>query len=157
KKDFNTHRLLRAIDNNTLLSKLAKSEQAQETDRMLPYQELCDTYKEFPELLKNTASILEKCQINFDFSHENPNNQRCYTHNEALDFRLLKKLTYDGIHYRYKNPGARIFKRIEKELSIIEQKGFVSYFLINWKILKYARSKNYFYVGRGSGANSIVA
>jgi DNA-directed DNA polymerase III PolC len=29
--------------------------------------------------------------------------------------------------------------------------------LINWKILKYARSKNYFYVGRGSGANSIVA
>ncbi|RXJ52617.1 DNA polymerase III subunit alpha [Gelidibacter gilvus] len=157
KKDFNTHRLLRAIDNNTLLSKLAKSEQGQETDRMLPYQELCDTYNEFPELLKNTASILEKCQIDFDFSHENPNNQRCYTHNEALDFRLLKKLTYDGIHYRYKNPGERIFKRIEKELSIIEQKGFVSYFLINWKILKYARSKNYFYVGRGSGANSIVA
>ncbi|MBA6152179.1 DNA polymerase III subunit alpha [Gelidibacter maritimus] len=157
KKDFNTHRLLRAIDNNTLLSKLAKSEQGEETDRMLPYEELCDTYNEFPELLKNTASILEKCQINFDFSHENPNNQRCYTHNEALDFKLLKKLTYDGIHYRYKNPGERIFKRIEKELSIIEQKGFVSYFLINWKILKYARSKNYFYVGRGSGANSIVA
>src|SRR5690606_28932177 len=98
-----------------------------------------------------------RCQIDFDFSHENPNNQRSYTHNEALDFRLLKKLTYDGIHYRYKNPGERIFKRIEKELSIIEQKGFVSYFLINWKILKYARSKNYFYVGRGSGANSIVA
>ncbi|WP_163515987.1 DNA polymerase III subunit alpha [Gelidibacter japonicus] len=157
KKDFNTHRLLRAIDNNTLLSKLTKSEQGEETDRMLPYQELCDTYNEFPELLKNTASILKKCQIDFDFSHENPNNQRCYTNNEALDFRLLKKLTYDGIHYRYKNPGERIFKRIEKELSIIEQKGFVSYFLINWKILKYARSKNYFYVGRGSGANSIVA
>lgn len=157
KKDFNTHRLLRAIDNNTLLSKLTKSEQGEETDRMLPYQELCDTYNEFPELLKNTASILKKCQIDFDFSHENPNNQRCYTNNEALDFRLLKKLTYDGIHYRYKNPGERIFKRIEKELSIIEQKGFVSYFLINWKILKFARSKNYFYVGRGSGANSIVA
>jgi DNA-directed DNA polymerase III PolC len=33
----------------------------------------------------------------------------------------------------------------------------VSYFLINWKILKYARSKQYYYVGRGSGANSIVA
>src|SRR5690606_1254428 len=80
KKDFNTHRLLRAIDNNTLLSKLPKSEEGQETDRMLPYQELCNLYEEFPELLKNTASILEKCQINFDFSHENPNNQRCYTH-----------------------------------------------------------------------------
>lgn len=157
KKDFNTHRLLRAIDNNTLLSKLSKSEQGQETDKMLPYQELCATYGEFPELLQNTKTILDQCEINFDFSRENPNNQRCYTGNEALDFRLLKKLTYDGLHYRYKKPGERIFNRIEKELSIIEQKGFVSYFLINWKILKYARSKNYFYVGRGSGANSIVA
>ncbi|RAJ25911.1 DNA polymerase-3 subunit alpha [Gelidibacter algens] len=157
KKDFNTHRLLRAIDNNTLLSKLPKSEQGQETDKMLPYQELCTTYDEFPELLNNTAHILDKCHVDFDFSQENPNNQRCYTHNEALDFRLLKKLTYDGLHYRYKNPDERVFSRIEKELSIIEQKDFVSYFLINWKILKYARSKNYFYVGRGSGANSIVA
>lgn len=157
KKDFNTHRLLRAIDNNTLLSKLPKSEQGQETDTMLPYQDLCNTYEEFPELVKNTVSILEKCHVDFDFSQENPNNQRCYTHNEALDFKLLKKLTYGGLHYRYKNPDERVFSRIEKELSIIEQKGFVSYFLINWKILKYARSKNYFYVGRGSGANSIVA
>jgi DNA-directed DNA polymerase III PolC len=157
KKDFNTHRLLRAIDNNTLLSKLPKSEQGEETDRMLPYQELCETYDEFPELIQNTTSILNDCQIDFDFTQETPNNQHSYTNNEALDFRLLKKLTYKGLHYRYKKPGERIFTRIEKELSIIEQKGFVSYFLINWKILKYARSKNYFYVGRGSGANSIVA
>src|SRR5690606_19459465 len=90
-------------------------------------------------------------------SHQNPNNQRCYTNNEALDFKLLKKLAYDGLAYRYTNPQKHVLERIEKELSIIEQKGFVSYFLINWKILKYARSKNYFYVGRGSGANSIVA
>jgi DNA-directed DNA polymerase III PolC len=157
KKAFNTHRLLRAIDNNTLMSKLPKSEQGQETDKMMPYQELCTTYDEFPELLNNTAHILDKCHIDFDFSQENPNNQRCYTHNETLDFKLLKKLTYDGLHYRYKNPDERVFSRIEKELAIIEQKNFVSYFLINWKILKYARSKNYFYVGRGSGANSIVA
>lgn len=157
KKDYNTHRLLRAIDNNTLLSKLSKSEQGQETDKMLPYQELGTIYHEFPEILKNTAYILDKCHINFDFSHQNPNNQRCYTNNEALDFKLLKKLAYDGLAYRYTNPQKHVFERIEKELSIIEQKGFVSYFLINWKILKYARSKNYFYVGRGSGANSIVA
>ena len=42
-------------------------------------------------------------------------------------------------------------------MKIIKEKQFVSYFLINWKILKYARSKDYYYVGRGSGANSIVA
>lgn len=157
KKGFNTHRLLRAIDNNTLLSKLPKSEQGKETDLMLPYNELCETYREFPELLENTTSLLENCYIDFDFSQETPNNQRSYTNNEALDYRLLEKLTYKGINYRYKKPDETIYKRIEKELDIIKQKGFVSYFLINWKILKYARSKDYFYVGRGSGANSIVA
>ncbi|HEY5688168.1 MAG TPA: DNA polymerase III subunit alpha [Yeosuana sp.] len=157
KKGFNTHRLLRAIDNNTLLSKLPKTEQGDPTDRLLPYNELCNSYQEFPELLENTSSLLEDCTINFDFSQEVPNNQRSYTNNELLDFKLLKRLTYQGLHYRYKKPGERIFKRIEKELEIIKEKGFVSYFLINWKILKYARSKGYFYVGRGSGANSIIA
>lgn len=157
KKGFNTHRLLRAIDNNTLLSKLPKSEQGQETDIMLPYNELCETYQEFPELLKNTQSLLEDCYIDFDFSKNTPNNQKSYTNNETLDCRLLEKLTYQGLNYRYKNPDETVYKRIEKELNIIKTKGFVSYFLINWKILKYARSKGYFYVGRGSGANSIVA
>ncbi|WP_166960411.1 DNA polymerase III subunit alpha [Yeosuana marina] len=157
KKGFNTHRLLRAIDNNTLLSKLPKSEEGKETDKMLPYDELCGIYQEFPELLKNTSSLLNECHIAFDFSQEIPNNQKSYTNNEALDFRLLKKLTYKNLNYRYKNPDDIIYSRIEKELEIIKQKGFVSYFLINWKILKYARSKGYFYVGRGSGANSIIA
>jgi DNA polymerase-3 subunit alpha len=157
KKGFNTHRLLRAIDNNTLLSKLPKSEEGQPQHTMLPYDSLCNIYNEYPELINNTNSLLDDCNTNFDFSSKVPNNQRFYTNNAELDFKLLKKLTYDGLYYRYKKPGERIFKRIEKELSIIKEKGFVSYFLINWKILKYARSKGYFYVGRGSGANSIIA
>ena len=157
KKGFNTHRLLRAIDNNTLLSKLPKTEQGKETDVMLPYNELCETYQEFPELLENTKSILHDCQIAFDFSQETPNNQKSYTKSETEDYDLLKKLTYDGLSYRYENPDDVIYSRIEKELAIIKEKGFVSYFLINWRIIEYARSKNYFYVGRGSGANSIVA
>jgi DNA polymerase-3 subunit alpha len=157
KKGFNTHRLLRAIDNNTLLSKLPKSEEGQPQHTMLPYDSLCNIYNEYPELINNTNGLLDNCNTDFDFSSKVPNNQRFYTNNAELDFKLLKKLTYDGLYYRYKKPGERIFKRIEKELSIIKEKGFVSYFLINWKILKYARSKGYFYVGRGSGANSIIA
>ena len=157
KKGFNTHRLLRAIDNNTLLSKLLKSEQGQETDTMLPYDELCEVYEEFPELLKNTASLLEKCHIEFDFSPEIPANQKTLTSSEDSDYQLLEKLTYEGIAYRYPIPVETIYNRVKEELDIIKKKNFVSYFLINWRILEYARSKGYFYVGRGSGANSIVA
>jgi len=157
KKGFNTHRLLRAIDNNTLLSKLPVSEQGCETDQFLPLEKMKIIYNGFPELIENTRSVLDNCNIKFDFSQTIPNNQRSYSGNEGLDYRLLEKLTYQGLDYRYQNPDKAIYKRIEKELNIIKEKGFVSYFLINWKILKYARSKEYFYVGRGSGANSIIA
>ncbi len=46
---------------------------------------------------------------------------------------------------------------MNSELKVIKQLNFVSYFLLNWRICEYAREKGYFYVGRGSGANSIVA
>ncbi|CAM3383144.1 DNA polymerase III subunit alpha [Aequorivita lipolytica] len=157
KKGFNTHRLLRAIDNNTLLSKLPTSEQASENDVFISEEKLKKAFEEFPQLIKNTENLLNRCYISFNFSKETTCNQKSYTTSEDLDFRLLKKLAYAGIHYRYKRPGERVMLRMEKELGIIKEKGFVSYFLINWKILKYARSKGYFYVGRGSGANSIIA
>lgn len=157
KKGFNTHRLLRAIDNNTLLSKLPVSEQGQEKDMMLPIDVLQELYRDYPQIIDNTKKILSQCHIKFDFENKVPKNQKTYTNNEDLDFRLMRKLAYQGLRYRYKKLGTRIFKRLEKELEIIRQKQFVSYFLINWKILKYARSKGYYYVGRGSGANSIVA
>lgn len=158
KKGFNTHRLLRAIDNNTLLSKLPKSEEGNETDTMLPYNELCKTYQEFPTLIENTNQLLANCSIDFDFKSSTSKNQKCLTKNETSDYALLEKLTYNGISYRYgNNPKQNVYDRIKKELTLIKQKGFVSYFLINWKILEYARSKDYYYVGRGSGANSIIA
>jgi len=157
KRGFNAHRLLRAIDNNALLSKLSISEQGKESHVFISPKELKKHFLELPEILRNTQHLLEQCGIHFDFSKETPNNQKSYTNNETLDYRLLEKLSYKGLQYRYKNPDSAILSRIEKELTIIKEKGFVSYFLINWKILKYARSKGYFYVGRGSGANSIIA
>jgi len=157
KKGFNTHRLLRAIDNNTLLSKLPVTEQGSENNIMLSVDELCDHFRDFPQIIKTTKQLLNNCTIAFDFKNTIPKNQKTYTSNEELDFRFIRKLAYQGLEYRYKKLGERIFNRLEKELKIIKEKQFVSYFLINWKILKYARSKNYYYVGRGSGANSIIA
>src|SRR5439155_2401517 len=45
----------------------------------------------------------------------------------------------------------------DKEIKMIKDLEFSSYFLINWDIVRYARHKNLFYVGRRSGANSMVA
>ncbi len=58
---------------------------------------------------------------------------------------------------RYPTPSPTVLARIEKELAVVERMGFVSYFLINQDLVQFARSKGFFHVGRGSGANSLVA
>ncbi len=155
KRGFNTHRLLRAIDNNTLLSKLSVKEQGQEWHQMLPLESLIARYNDFPELINTTQNLLDACSISFTFSEHK--NQKTYSGTKTRDFELLKKLCEEGLAYRYPDVEKKVLDRINKELEVIEKMDFVSYFLINWKILKYARSKGYFYVGRGSGANSIIA
>ena len=157
KKDFNTHRLLRAIDQNTLLSKLSVNVQGQATDLYINERLLKRKFATWPKLIENTYQLLARCIISFDFEHIHSKNQETFSGDEKRDFELLKTLCEQGLHYRYPNPNGIILNRIKKELNVIYQKNFVSYFLINWEIINYARSKGYFYVGRGSGANSIVA
>lgn len=158
KRDFNSHRLLRAIDKNTLLSKLPEEEQAKSADLYLSRDEMEKRYADFPYLLKNADQMIAQCSVEFDFSDDKEHkNQKTYTGSETKDYQLIRKLCREGLRYRYYKPSKQIRDRLEKELEIIKQKGFISYFLINWDITSYARSKGYFYVGRGSGANSIVA
>lgn len=158
KKDFNAHRLLRAIQQNTLLSKLPESEQANPNDKMIPTPELLNLYEDFPELIKNTQHIFKSCRIEFDLSDDAPpQNQKTYTDSAEKDDKLLMELCQKGIAYRYPKMTDIITKRIEKELKAIRKLGFVSYFLMNWDIISYAQQQGYYYVGRGSGANSVIA
>ena len=155
KRDHNAHRLLRAIDENALLSKLSKDKQAKEDNLYLSNDELRSAYAEVPYLLRQAQQVLEDCTVLLP--DEASLNLQTYTGSKQKDLRLLKKLAYDGIPYRYPTVDFKVKERIEKELELIAKKNFVSYFLINWDIVNYAQKRGYFYVGRGSGANSIVA
>ncbi len=158
KKDFNAHRLLRAIDKNTLLSKLPESEQSDPEHKMLHIEKLLKTYENHPKTIKNTQFILKNSKISFGFDDEMiPQNQKFYGENAEEDEALLMKLCEEGIPYRYPEQTEKIKARIEMEIETIKKMGFISYFLMNWDIVNYARSKGYFYVGRGSGANSVIA
>lgn len=157
KKDYNTHRLLRAIDQNILLSKLSDTEQAPETNKFKSLNEITEIYKNYPGLTANTKRVLEQCNIDFEFGTKISRNKKVFTGSEEEDLELIKKLIEEGIEYRFGKTNETIDKRIKTELEIIRTKGFISYFLINWDILKYARSQGYYYVGRGSGANSLIS
>lgn len=157
KKHYNMHRLLRAIDKNTLLSKLPVSEQSVQEAFIMPKEQIYATYAHLPQLIANTEHILNDCSIKFIYGKLANKNKKYFTDSTANDMELLRRESEKGLRYRYSNPSDEVLKRVEKELQVIGQMNFASYFLINWDIIRYARSKNYYYVGRGSGANSIIA
>ncbi len=72
---------------------------------------------------------------------------------EASSSELLRSLVYEGAARRYSPVTAEVEARIERELALIESKGFCDYFLVVWDIIKKASR----ICGRGSAAASIVA
>ncbi|MEO9968196.1 MAG: DNA polymerase III subunit alpha [Reichenbachiella sp.] len=158
KRDFNIHRLLRAIDNNTLLSKLPKQEEGSPSDLIYSKSELLNIYENNTQLIENTEKIIASCHIHFEFGDQYPHkNLKTYTGSDKEDYKLIRRKCLEGMSYRYPNSNYKIYKRLATELQIVRQKRFISYFLVNWDIIDYALKKGYFYVGRGSGANSIMA
>lgn len=153
--DFNTHRLLRAIDKNTLLSKLPVHEQAQPDEIMMPEDELAAQYRNFPALAENTRRLIDQCGINFTLGTDK--NKKNITGSETGDWDLLVTKSWEGFQQRYDVSRPDLRERIERELRIIRQKGFIAYYLIAYDLIRFAKEKGFDYVGRGSGANSVVA
>ena len=158
KRDHNTHRLLRAIASNCLLSKLPSAAQAPPTERLFTAAQCKEAFAAAPELYANTQAQLAACKITFAFGEEASPQQPAHLNgSKQADLQRLKELCAEGLSYRYTTITDEIIARIEMEIEVIAEKNYLSYFLITHDFTSYARSKGYFYVGRGSGANSIVA
>ena len=152
---FNLHRLLRAIDKNCLLSKLHKETEASESETFVSPDRLLKAFKDYPFIVTNTYKLMDACSISMDFDTDK--NMQCYSATKEDDRILLAKFAQDGFSSRYGKKNKVAFERLNKELAIINDLGFNAYFLINNDIVQYAEKRGFYHVGRGSGANSIVA
>ncbi len=155
KSYFSLHRLMRCIDKNILLSKLKVDEQAAEDELFYGPSELLAKFKSHPKIVTNTYQLMDQCSIEMEFYQDKT--KRTYSGSKEDDRVLLEKLALDGFRQRYGLKNKEAFARLEKELKIINELGFNSYFLINWDMVRYAQGRGFYHVGRGSGANSIVA
>ena len=155
KTEHNLHRILRAIDKNVLLTKLVPEDICRSDERMQPQEELLALFKEHPQLVANTVKVQESCHFAFDFT--TPKNKRHYTGSKEGDKKLLRTLAEAGIKKRYGENHSQALKRAEKELKVIDELAFSGYFLITWDIIRYSNSMGFMHIGRGSGANSIIA
>ncbi len=119
------------------------------------YDEMVAALPEYPEALQNTANIAEQCNLDFEFGQY---------HLPAFDvpagysaYAYLRKLCYDGFAVKYPD-NEENRQRLEYELSMIEQMGFVDYFLIVSDFIAYAKNNGIpVGPGRGSAAGSLVA
>ena len=152
---YEAHKKLRAVNENLLLSQLQKHQYAGTDEYILPYKKLMAMYEDYPHIIQNTEFIMKNCEFKFDFKVIK--NKKTYTGNAYDDKLLLEKLTLDGMKFRYGNKNKVALERITKELEIIDGLGFSAYFLITWDIIRYTLGRGFYHVGRGSGANSVVA
>ncbi|WP_276484072.1 DNA polymerase III subunit alpha [Paraflavitalea pollutisoli] len=154
-KDYHyVHRLLRAIDHNVVVSKLPPTAVCGADEYFVPQDQLLRAFGEYPAIITNTLRLQEACHIEMDGPA--PKNRKYFTTAREDDRRLLHKLATDGLKQRYGYHKAAA-ERVQKELKVIDDLGFTAYFLITWDIIRYAKSRGFYHVGRGSGANSIVA
>ena len=152
---YNVHRLLRAIDKNILLSKLPSDVVCGLDEYFISPAKLLETFRQYPFIVTNTYKLMDSCNIRMEFGVDK--NKKAYGGSVEDDKILLEKLARDGFLLRYGKKNKIAEERLSKELKIINDLNFNSYFLVNLDIIRYAQSKGFYYVGRGSGANSIVA
>lgn len=123
------------------------------------------------EALENTQKIADRCQVEIEFGvtklpkFDVP---KGYT-----SWEYLQKLCREGLARRYpasseesqvfipgkgEVPLADLERQLQYELDIIQQMGYVDYFLIVWDFIRFARENGIAVgPGRGSAAGSLVS
>lgn len=153
--DYPIHRSLRAVDNNLLLSRLTPEMTALPDEYITSEARTASPFSMWPQVIDNTRRLLNDCSLEIDFT--TPKNKKIYSASRYDDKLLLEKLAWDGMKYRYGANNRTAQERVRHELEIIDRLGFSSYFLITWDIIRYSMACGFYHVGRGSGANSVVA
>ena len=120
-------------------------------------EEMTKLFSYIPEAVENTQKIADQCNVTFEFNHYKLPVFDVPDGKTALEY--LTQLCTSGLERRY---GAKhdpaLDKRLEYELSVIKQMGFVDYFLIVWDFIRYAKEHGISVgPGRGSAAGSITA
>lgn len=151
--DYEAHNCLTCISTGKL---------ANDPDRMVyppgvylkSSEEMREMFPEAPEACDNTLAIAARCNVEIDLKTRHAPVYRPSDGSTPEDF--LRKLCYEGAKERYGQITDRVTERMERELQVIQSKGFSSYFLIVWDFCNYSRAHNIPVGARGSGVGTIV-
>ena len=117
-------------------------------------EQMAALFPQIPEAAANTVRIAERCQVEMEFGKLHlPEFQV-----EGDPYDYLLHLCRQGLAERYPEADSAVLERMDYELGVIRQMGYVDYFLIVWDFIRFAREQGIVVgPGRGSAAGSIVA
>lgn len=156
KIEYRLHEYLRGIDLNVVLTEVTETDKCTPTDMFLSPGQLEAKFSRYAFILDNTRNLMNTCVMDYPKGRINLN-RRTFTGNKKNDRELLEKLALSGMEYRFGKSNKEALRKVKHELKVIYELDFCAYFLITWDIIRYSSSQGYYHVGRGSGANSIVA
>ncbi len=108
------------------------------------------------EAVSNTQKVADRCHVEIEFGNTKLPDfpvPKGYT-----TYEYLEKICYEGLKKRYPSDEQELKPRLEYELKVIKDMGYVEYFLIVWDYIRYAREHDIIVgPGRGSAAGSLVA
>ncbi len=120
-------------------------------------EEMVETFKDVPEAIKNTQTISDACNFEFEFDNIKLPHFPLPEGKTADD--LLRELTLEGLRDKCKeHDPEKVMKRIDYELEVIKRTGFASYFLIVQDLVNWSKgNKIVVGPGRGSVGGSLVS
>lgn len=170
-EDEKSHDILLCIQTGKLLSDENRMRYEGGQYYVKSEQDMRELFPYCPEAIENTAKIAERCNVEIEFGVTKlPYFQvpKGYTQESYLAY-----LCHQGLEERYfyreekeeesyseeeNNRKENLRKRLDYELEVIRNMGYVDYFLIVWDFINYARKQGIpVGPGRGSAAGSIVA
>jgi len=156
RNDAAAHDALLCIGTGSMLDEPNRMRYATDQFYLKSAEEMRELFKNIPDAVENTLAIAHKCNLELDFKKtylprfEPPAGQTKEAYLEALCREGITK-RMDGIPPVYET-------RLNYELGVIRSMNYVSYFLIVWDFIRYAKEKNIpVGPGRGSAAGSLVA
>ena len=178
KEDNKSHDVLLCIQTATTVDAENRMRYPSDEFYLKSPEEMYSTFSYIPEALENTVKIAEQC--NFDYEFHKSKLPKFPVPDGIDPYHYLRDICYKGLVERYaeladfKNGPIDYSKlealmgeddivrelcdRLEYELNIIRQMGYVDYFLIVWDFIRFANENGVpTGVGRGSAAGAIVA
>lgn len=155
-EDAEAHDVLLAIQTATTIDDEKRMRFPNDQFYLKSEDEMRKIFAYAPEAIENTHKIAMECDVEFTFGE--------YHLPEFIppagktNKEYLRELCQTGLEKRYDEITPQLQERLDYELSVIENMGYVEYFLIVWDFINFAKVSNIMVgPGRGSAAGSLVA